>query len=217
MRRSQNASLQEWTITGRSSHIRVRHLCNDCNSGWMSDLENKIRPLLGPLMNDLSFRLDPAQQSLIATWGMKTAMVFQCMGVSREWFYSKAEREHLRSRLSLPANTVVWLGRYERSDISLCEARRLHGPVGVDPTVLRDGYVTTLAVGRLVMQILTLRLTPAQRGPRRDLQARPSRWDQALIQIWPATRLIYWPPTLSLNEPTLASLNERFRSSPGRR
>ena len=100
----------------------MKHLCAGCNNGWMSDLENRSRALVGALMSDISMRVDRVGQDLITVWAVKTARVFECTNPAKRSFYTRAERERLRTALEAPADTLVWLGRQERSSLACCEA-----------------------------------------------------------------------------------------------
>jgi hypothetical protein len=60
---------------GRSE---TKKLCRrQCNNGWMSDLENAVRPTMVCLINDIAMELDAEQQRLLALWAVKTAMVIE--------------------------------------------------------------------------------------------------------------------------------------------
>ena len=32
--------------------VRVRLVCGECNNGWMSDLETRVKPVIEPLLED---------------------------------------------------------------------------------------------------------------------------------------------------------------------
>ena len=46
----------------------VRCVCEGCNNGWMSQLENQVKPILTPLMNGHAFDLDLDDQLTLARW-----------------------------------------------------------------------------------------------------------------------------------------------------
>src|SRR5690348_18444477 len=109
----------------------------------MSRLENASKPIIGALMNDVSLWLDTAQQSQVAIWCMKTAMVVeQVNSRKRTSCYDQIEREELRLTSAIPIQTLMWLGR--------CSLRSL-AAIGTDiwvdlpdiPKVAR-GAVTTI-------------------------------------------------------------------------
>ena len=59
----------------KNPEIKVKSVCGVCNNGWMSNLEAASIPVVGNLMQDISLPLDTSQQTLLATWAVKTAMV----------------------------------------------------------------------------------------------------------------------------------------------
>ena len=59
---------------GHASTRRVRVVCAKCNSGWLSILEQRTKPLLERLIRGDLVILGSRQKSLIATWTAKTAM-----------------------------------------------------------------------------------------------------------------------------------------------
>jgi hypothetical protein len=54
-----------------------RAFCRSCNSGWMSQLEEHVRPVLEPLMHGRTRWLSPDDQRLLAFWATKTVLAFQ--------------------------------------------------------------------------------------------------------------------------------------------
>lgn len=89
--------------------IKVKTVCGTCNNGWMSNLEQACIPLIGSLMQDLAAPLDPAQQTLLSTWAVKTAMVLDSTNTrNRKLFYERTECENLRLTSTIPDRTTVW-------------------------------------------------------------------------------------------------------------
>src|SRR5437870_12455660 len=89
----------------------TKHICNGCNNGWMSKLENCVKPPMGGLINDLSFRLDAEQQRVLALWASKTAMVFEGAKQDKNRFYSAEQRQNLRKMLAWCPRFAPGFGR----------------------------------------------------------------------------------------------------------
>ena len=189
---------KSWQGRGRSAQLKVKYLCRGCNNGWMSDLETKVRYLIGPLMHDLSVPLDDVSRQTLAVWSAKTAMVLESVGDEEGWFYSTAERWQLRETRAMPAGLSMWLGRCSRSDLSYCEGRALSG--SASPGAPSAGFAVTLAMGRLVVQVLTVR-PPIY-------QARNAY--NGLLQAWPLGSRTTWPPSRSIAEEELEAVGRRF-------
>ena len=195
-----------------SSVLRIRTVCTTCNNGWMSKLEQDTIPVLRPLLVDLSVRLSPEQQSLLASWAMKTGVVLDSIHKHTR-FYRKEECKNLRENRTIPTGTVVWIGRYlgnglhaGQSDFSLDSPPHRK---------IANGCVITFVLGHVVFQILSARPRPEHEERRVNVEYRPGSWDKLLTKIWPsADSQIAWPPPLSFtlyNECSIGSLVNRFR------
>lgn len=174
---------------------KVRAVCTQCNNGWMHSLEQSNIPLIGNLMQDMAFSLNGLQQYQIAAWAVKMSMIgdFLARG-QRPLFFDQAEREQLRVATNLPMRTHVWLGRFSLPDHI--------GFWGVNSWSLdrtTHAYITTVLVGHLALQVVTLQCSPELDGRdvMVDAQSGPHPWPQMLINIWPTTVSAKWPPRVS--------------------
>jgi hypothetical protein len=57
--------------------VRMKCVCAGCNHGWMSDLENSVRPVVGAMVQDIAVTIDVEAQGTISRWVTKTAMVLE--------------------------------------------------------------------------------------------------------------------------------------------
>jgi hypothetical protein len=195
--------------------IRVGTVCNICNAGWMHDLENANIPLIGCLMENISTSLDAEQQLTIARWAVKTAMVQDSIYThTRKLFYTDSERAEIRAHLTIPNDTLVWLGQ--------CSLRTLAVDgydVGLDFQTVTEiakpanGTVSTFILGHLTLQVLTIHVPEPYRG--RPWEARVTidgPWDRLLVPVWPTTRSVSWPPSLHFKGGKgINMLNSRLR------
>lgn len=53
----------------------VRAVCKSCNNNWMSDLEDTIRPFVGPMILGRGTPLVIDQQLQLATWLFKNFLM----------------------------------------------------------------------------------------------------------------------------------------------
>ncbi|MFD8685378.1 hypothetical protein [Streptomyces sp. NPDC059651] len=56
---------------------QVKVVCSDCNSGWMNQLEEDVRQFLPDLIRGLPCTLDLVRQRSLASWTLKTILMFQ--------------------------------------------------------------------------------------------------------------------------------------------
>jgi hypothetical protein len=132
---------------------------------------------------------------------MKTAMVIEGMKQDKNNFYSVEQRHSFRSAIVPPPDTAIWLGRCVQSNLLHGEARKLRPRKSATPNPLDDGCATTFVVGRLVIQLLSVKRKPEidQCGLRIRMQDGP--WERKLAQVWPIEReRVNWPPPESFND-----------------
>lgn len=193
--------------------FKTRKVCRDCNNGWMSRVESAVRRTMGGLINDIAMDLDAEQQQGLGGWALKTAMVIEGVKQSKNGFYTPDERSAFRQALIPPVETAVWVGRCAQSNNLHGEARKLHvsNPTASNP--LEDGCATTFVIGRLVLQVLSIKRKPdAMHGPLR-LRMRSGPWDTKLRQVWPVEKpRVSWPPPESFSDldDGLRDLRRRF-------
>jgi len=60
-----------------------RAACRHCNNGWMSELEQRARPLLTPAIPGQTVRWDAEEQLIVAAWAFKTALMLDRSSTSR--------------------------------------------------------------------------------------------------------------------------------------
>jgi hypothetical protein len=191
--------------------VKTRCVCNDCNHGWMCDLESKARPILGPLMEDIHLLLDKDQKLTISRWSVKTAITMTALNrKQRESFYDREERVRFRESFVFPRHTQVWLGRYGGTAEG--------GMFGIDgwegnpksPKVTHF-YITTIVFKRVVIQVLSIHAGNYLEGSTIAIPTRGD-WRQALLDL-SGTRNVFWPPPVSITDtdgPSLMRLIYRF-------
>ncbi len=204
---------------GRST-VRLRCVCGDCNTGWMSRLEEECIPVLSSMAQDVAMPLDMEQRALVAAWAVKTAMVWEFFApVDTAPYYLGSERAAMRVDRTIPDNTDVWLARYGGEPMLFSRCAEATDDVtcpGGDPGL--RGWKTEIVFGRLAIQVLSLRSAVIE--ARLEAPPLPGPWDHCCVAIWrPQGRTCDWPPKLSLDQdvpfPTFASRWPRARESSG--
>jgi hypothetical protein len=181
----------------------------------MSALETQNMPLIGCLMQDIATPLDVLQQSALAAWAIKTAMVLDSVkGRKKPLFYHRSECVALRQNRKIPERSRIWIGRSSVSGL---------GAYGTDLAIyppdtpkLLIGCATTVIVGHLAVQILVTHIVPEHEGNNiGDIQPKSGRWDEMLLPIWPLrSRPMMWPPPVTFTargEQSIATLMDRWR------
>jgi hypothetical protein len=201
--------LGEWSTL--KPELIVKHLCGNCNNGWMSRLERETKPIIISLLEDSLEAVDSNIQAVLATWAVKTAMVLEAFDPTRPWFYTDAERERMRLKGDIPPRTEVCVAKcIDQPDVfsAANDLRSDDSGFGV------RARLTTMAFGALAVQVLTLR-TPSDipETTRVTYDISDGPWGDVLVPVWPINNIPHkWPPPVGLrSESGIEALATRLR------
>ena len=182
----------------KESAQNVRNVCGMCNNGWMSHLEEDVKPIFTDMVLGRSVSLTLSQRERITTWLTKCAIMYESM-VHGEKFYNGLDRHHFMNTVSPLQSTSVWLGRYTGCIArQIVDYRLLYRQQGqAEPVQI---IVLTMVVGQLALQLASAKWTAPV--PQIDLPTfvLPTTKD-LLVQVWPATfNETLWPPSISFDD-----------------
>lgn len=94
-----------------------RFVCDDCNGGWMSQLESDIKPILLPLIHGSGSLADLSEddKNLISRWAIKTTCVIDSVGPVEKPTWIAADASLIRTTTTLPKGWVVFAKMYTPS------------------------------------------------------------------------------------------------------
>ncbi len=176
---------------GHTGSKKFRAVCQNCNNGWMSNLEKWAKPVVTSLALAQQCRLTPEATDRLATWAAKTAMIAE-LEKPRDTTISQSERTYLMEHQKPPDGWYVYIGTYQGRDwpeLSIFQTRASLSRTPVSsPKGLTD-YVqaTTFGVGHLIFSVVSSSLPNAIDCFR--------EWEpKGLLQIWPRRELChFWP------------------------
>jgi hypothetical protein len=174
---------------------RVRWVCEDCNTIWMSRLEGEAKPILSPMIRGMGREFHANGQRLVAMWAFKTAAMFDLMSLGGgefpaehlHWLYEHREDPEE----PLPPHMHVWLAGHNVKNMApIYRQHRLHlwTEDGSQSSIGNEanGYVATVTVGHLALQIFGT-------TDRSGFNIKDS--GQFNLQIWPRPGgPLTWPP-----------------------
>lgn len=195
---------------GQNNTRKFRVVCRiHCNSGWMSQLEQQVKPILTPLMLGTAAVITPAAQRTLAAW---TAM--KCMVTEFEepkWIVSPlSERQFLMNNREPPATWRIWIAYqnsrrwrtgYTRTAITLGSAPRGQDIVVPDADFSKNTQSITLGFGRVVLHAASSRVPGFN-----ESTALGPRIERAMHQIWPNGNGFLWPPGRSISDADIDGL-----------
>ena len=142
---------REWTSA--ELDFKVGRICKACNSGWMSDLETAVAPVVARMINATGpILIKPSEQTILRFWLAKTTLVLDLMHGTRnfadDWYTElyAAQRPRARLRISLACSGA------RGNHVFAYQGRLIRGPeVGG-----RDGddvYLGYFRLGKLAAQL----------------------------------------------------------------
>ena len=168
------------------SLIKVQQVCEDCNSGWMSGLEDAAKPLFVDLSEHSRAEFSGQESRLLACWAVKTAIMFEFNDVQSRVF-SEAQLRDLYVARRIPRQTQVFAGLYDGDSGSrlLHQHSTVHRLTdsGSAAEVIGHTAEIGIALGRAAFLVRTI--VPANLGPVSDYYSPTpmAPWSQ----IWPNT------------------------------
>ena len=188
----------------KSIKLTTRFVCEGCNSGWMSDIENRIKPVLLQMIKGLPVLLGGPEQGAVAAWAIKTAMVFEFTlgGAPSTRYWSHEERvAFAKPPHDIPGETVVTTAAFQGSLLAYSFAGN-SGVISIAGTgPVLPGTRTTLVVGRLVLQVESNRWK-SETGREGWVWPTP-HGDQAEWISPQQHAVIEWPPASPLDDSAL--------------
>lgn len=204
-----------------------RVACRDCNNGWMSQLETKVKPYLGPmLLNEHPVDLDEEQQRHLARWAVMKVLLLELSARQQHsrrrqnvgYEASAAELAWLYVRDEPPPRSRVWIGAFNSQNTTVASTRarlfKLDMDDGSDPMTT---HLTTLTVGCVLFQVFSIDyVTADSRNAAQFDDNPPEPFARALSRIWPIERSsVHWPPVFAIGKDVVDNV-QRWSLSPER-
>jgi hypothetical protein len=200
--RHRDEPIREWSKD--VPDLKCNAACQHCNEGWMSQLEDRAKPILTPLILGRSTRLELHDLETVCFWAIKTSLMLdRCSDADRQNVPASVYAELYKAQTVLPS-THLWIGRADVSRGSWFQARTLELDSG-DATT--PGFGTTVWVGYVVFHVIAVSLVgPVKLGLKEDVL-------EDMAPIWPRSFKFDWPATRAMTLDQVVDLGERIADS----
>jgi hypothetical protein len=205
--------IRSWKSVGLNEKAPV--VCTDCNNGWMSGIETRALPILADAVFDGTPRRYSSEE-------IKAILIYGCLKhfvsdyhhtyETGRSFHSPAERAHFREALEIPVGTQSWIAV---TGLTHGVYKGAYSRVPMNVPDRFEFYVSTLSLGRFVIQVLNVRW--CKKSKRR--YAKPPHltqscfWAASSLPIWPAASFpVCWPPPHALPSNALEAYVDRWQS-----
>ena len=199
--------------------LTSRKPCTRCNNEWMSQLEEKVKPILAPMIHGEQTALSLAEQLILARWATKSAVVYDTHVEDDEYFFMDADCHTLFTSNAMPfVDSAIYLARYDGvppEQIVLKETRRTgrpQSPYTDNDLFYLEAYAATFAIKHFALQVFTLRRHEELRKTGPVSLGIADFWRDRTICIWPLGDSVIWPPRIPLDMASFTRWVTRWRS-----
>jgi len=150
----------------RQGHLitkKIRAVCTSCNNGWMSQLEERAKPLLLPGLTGNDVSLSPADQQILSEWAFAKALI--CEHSAKGLALTPAEdRIAFHKSRKVPDYFRIYVGTHSTESITWL--LRYSCTISFSPTIQpplldglqRNAQTITFVVGSLLFHVLSARV-----------------------------------------------------------
>ncbi len=214
--RSHGTSPTRWT--DKRFDLKANVVCRDCNSGWMSEMDNDAKHSLQDIiLHDCNVCILPEGLNAIAAYTMKSAFIGDYIARHREPFFDQRTRQLFAQSRRPLEEAHMWMGRIQqpRGKKKGIYKTRYGQPHGSTTVRLLDTYVFTFSLEAVLLQLAITRFNDPIVG---DSAYSPElnqekRLDPMLIPFWPlrvVNRGVEWPPIQNIHYSQLEEVADRF-------
>lgn len=170
---------------GPKGSRKLKVVCGDCNNGWMSKIENEVKPILENLILDRSIDLTTPDQLLLVRWAVSRSIIGEYTDLPTQAI-SPGERKYFKDTLYPPLNWFIWIAKngsdWSQTYQHMCAKIGLRDPytflykIPEKPNVQQS----IIAIGNLVVCTVKLPFS----NPNYFFLG---SWAKKMIQIYPKT------------------------------
>jgi hypothetical protein len=190
---------------------KTKVVCGDCNNGWMSDLETRVKLMIGDMVYKCTeTTLQDKDIATVAAWVYTKAIVAEHSHDNTTPFWTFAERQPFRQTLSIPNGVQMWLASLA-IEHGLLKSYFVQTPLNTPRRF--ELNVFTYGLGHFVIQVVTARWNKKafRRHAPPPILTPASVWDSCSIPFWPSNGTpVSWPPAAHLIDRAVEQFVQRW-------
>jgi hypothetical protein len=199
------------TWQGRELNVKAKVVCGECNHGWMSDLESRMKGVAADMVARGSrTSLGEKEIATIAAFGFLKSVVGDYMHENRPPFYTAEERHLFRGALTVPRGVQIWLAGMDGPH-GVFKSMGAEAPLNTPGRIKLN--VFTYGLGYLLIQVVGVRWMKKSRDKYSSppLLIQDPTQDALSIPIWPTCDTpVLWPPPLQVPHKSVDPFVQRW-------
>jgi hypothetical protein len=209
----------------QAMNLKPKVLCPPCNNDWGGKLEDRVSPILTPMIRGEARTLTRDDMQLISAWFTLKAMVSEYLmpaGTRTRRFFNLDDGKRLRATLQPPELAHIWIGRYVgiRKSAGWIMDRSSAHEVSAKPRAGAFWHSVTYSIGQVLLHLFVSSRPIAldDIGDHEYLDPigyyfkwAPGDWDSCLTEIWPLpSGPVSWPPEKAFDDKGFVYLADRW-------
>jgi hypothetical protein len=187
----------------------VRAVCQNCNNGWMSSLEQEVKPFFESAFDGRGRLLHQGLQRNLAAWALKTLMMVQHQQGPARRVIPSEEYTYLHSHIEPSSHVRIWMTAYTGTiSTAVGHMYGLDADVQLTPDSdrgVRDIWGGTVVFGSVVFHMLGTSIP--------GLLELAEMNTLNVHQLWPYERSFTWVPSPGLSDEELGQFMDGFMRS----
>jgi hypothetical protein len=178
--------------------LKSRKVCGKCNSGWLRQLEERIRPLMAAFAQNTSMILASNEQADLALWATAASLIAMSMDPEACGFaYPTLAPEINRTKRPTPGMDI-WLGANAHGELAWFGSHSLNLR-NVRDAPEHGAWGATITFGYAVIHIV------CHNVPNQRIRLKGDA-HRSLRRIWGPRDRVAWPPKLVMRPHDLSPL-----------
>lgn len=173
----------------------VAAVCQGCNNGWMSALEQTAKTMLEPMLHGRGRVLHAGGQRTLAAWALKTAMMVEHTHGAARHVIGRGDYAHLMKQAEPSERVLVWMAAYAGQHIAMGRMYGLDADMATGPDPdrgSRDIWGATIMFGPVVFQLFGSDISELLEGVQLSVPG--------CHQLWPYAESFTWTPKPALDD-----------------
>ena len=173
--------------------LTVGAVCGNCNNGWMSALEGRLKTFFEAALDRQVTPLDASLQRDLAAWALKTAMMAVAAESRTDTPFPESAYQHLFAHVEAPADMRMWVGAYSGA-VCTAYAYKYGGAISVGE-LEGDVWGATVLFGPVLIQMIGSSIA--------GLADTATMHPFPVQQLWPYETKFDWEPSPSITDKDL--------------
>lgn len=173
-----------------------RKVCGTCNSGWLNELEARVRPLMARFAANTPTTLNAEEQADLALWSVVAALIAMSNDPDAAGFADPMIAHDIFREQHPPDDMNVWLGANSHGEMAWFRSHSLNVAPAPEQTA---AWGATISFGYAVIHMVFHGLPNQRMRLRHDAQ-------RSLRRIWTTRDRVVWPPRLVMRPRDLTPL-----------